>query len=1076
MSRVPLWLQILPAAVLLTAALHAAEARLTPRAGWTVELLLQSPELSHPSVVCSAPDGRIFVAEDPMDIRSPKADAREGRILCRHPDGRLSTFATGLHAVFGLQYLDGRLYVLHNPRFSVFSDQGDHGEPLPDLIESTNPDPWALEWNDHVPANFRLALDGFFYVATGDKGLYGARGRDGREISMRGGVFRIRPDGTGLEAFSTGVRNILDVAMTDEDELFTYDNTDEHQWMSRLTHMVDGGFYGWPHDFIPRRDYTLWCLADYGGGAATGALVYDGGAWSESWNGQLLLADFGKRQVTRVRLERDGATFRAVEREDLFPDPPADFRPVGIRLTADGTGLLICDWQHRDTKDPVVVGRLWRLTPETAKAPGRPDWWVAAASGRPFTAANEALIDALGHPARNVREVAQRRLAERPDARPALQALATEESAPGRTRIHALWSAAGAHASASPWVSVLASSRDPVVARQALRWLGEARSTNATGPLEEQLSSTDATRRFHAAAALGRIAATHSIGPLQQRLTDADSWVRFSAFTALNRIGSAHPSAWAAIVAGLDSSVPGIRSGTRHALRDTLDPELMVALARLADAPGPAGDVAIELLGEAHLRRPAWRGEWWAYHPANSPPPSRTEPWSGSSQVESALLSALKSTEETRRRAAMAAVVIGRVTAAAPLLESLARGKSSSESRRAALEARAGLEDSAAAAFFTTELKDNPEPSAQRLSLQVISKAPPTPATRDAVLQFWTTAPTDPSVLAVACAAAGSLGIQQLIPALTTLLSHAEPEVRHAAVVALGRMGTASAIPALEQALRNPAPETARAALSALGGIQRPGARAVLLAAADQPALRSDAIAALTRHAQKDALDLYLAGLDAPEARVREQCRAALGQLREDAWPRVKAGLDQTPPAVRAQLRLIFAGYNDAQASPLFESGGGWTETDFLAAASQSGGNEGRGRHLFFSPSGPACSRCHRAGTEGGEIGPDLTHAGTQFDRVALAEAILFPSQSVREGYQQTTLELASGDTLSGLMRVEEADALTLRDAEGNDHRVRRADIRERLNSSQSLMPEGLAAGLSPADWSDLLAYLESLR
>ena len=42
---------------------------------------------------------------------------------------------------------------------------------------------------------------------------------------------------------------------------------------------------------------------------------------------------------------------------------------------------------------------------------------------------------------------------------------------------------------------------------------------------------------------------------------------------------------------------------------------------------------------------------------------------------------------------------------------------------------------------------------------------------------------------------------------------------------------------------------------------------------------------------------------------------------------------------------------------------------------------------------------CFSCGSgEGAEIGPDLTGIGTQFDRVALAEAILFPSQTVREG------------------------------------------------------------------------------
>src|SRR3989442_1000453 len=255
----------------LAASLQSAEVAATPRpvAGWRMELLLSAPRLQHPSVVCTAPDGRIFVAEDPMDISSARADAAEGSIKCLHPDGRVTVFATNLHATFGMQYLEGKLFVLHNPQFSVFTDAGDRGANRVDLIPQTHPNPWALDWNDHVPSNFRLALDGYFYVATGDKGLYGAAGTDGRRLDMQlGGVFRIRPDGTGLEKFCDGVRNILDVAMTSEDELFTYDNTDEHEWMGRLTHMVDGGFYGYPFEFIPRRPYTLWMLADYGPGAA----------------------------------------------------------------------------------------------------------------------------------------------------------------------------------------------------------------------------------------------------------------------------------------------------------------------------------------------------------------------------------------------------------------------------------------------------------------------------------------------------------------------------------------------------------------------------------------------------------------------------------------------------------------------------------------------------------------------------------------------------------------------------------------------------------------------------------------
>src|SRR6185369_15247630 len=246
-----------------------------PPPGWRLELVTAAPALRHPSVVCCAPDGRVFVAEDPMDISTAHADAPEGRILCFRPDGSHTVFAERLHAVFGMQYLEGKLYVLHNPQFTVFRDADGVGAERVDLIPSMNPNPWALDWNDHVPANFKLAMDGYFYVATGDKGVFGAVGRDGQRLDMHsGGVFRLRPDGTGLEIYSTGARNVLDVALNDEDDIFTYDNTDEHDWMGRLTHMVEGGFYGYPHDFIPRRPYTLWMMHDFGGGAACDTLCY----------------------------------------------------------------------------------------------------------------------------------------------------------------------------------------------------------------------------------------------------------------------------------------------------------------------------------------------------------------------------------------------------------------------------------------------------------------------------------------------------------------------------------------------------------------------------------------------------------------------------------------------------------------------------------------------------------------------------------------------------------------------------------------------------------------------------------
>src|SRR5688572_7697774 len=134
-----------------------------------VEVVAKFPEIKHPSVVTVAPDGRVFVAEDPMDMGEP-SNVPVDRILCLHPDGRISVYAEKLYAVFGLAYVDGKLYVHHTPRFSVFTDDQFTGKDRVDLIECTNPHPAGPGgggFNDHIPSNCRLAMDGFLYVSVG---------------------------------------------------------------------------------------------------------------------------------------------------------------------------------------------------------------------------------------------------------------------------------------------------------------------------------------------------------------------------------------------------------------------------------------------------------------------------------------------------------------------------------------------------------------------------------------------------------------------------------------------------------------------------------------------------------------------------------------------------------------------------------------------------------------------------------------------------------------------------------------------------------------------------------------------
>jgi putative heme-binding domain-containing protein len=109
-------------------------------------------------------------------------------------------------------------------------------------------------------------------------------------------------------------------------------------------------------------------------------------------------------------------------------------------------------------------------------------------------------------------------------------------------------------------------------------------------------------------------------------------------------------------------------------------------------------------------------------------------------------------------------------------------------------------------------------------------------------------------------------------------------------------------------------------------------------------------------------------------------------------------------------------------------------------------------------------------------VGPDLTTIGAQFGRAALIDSILYPSKVVREGYQQCTIELADDESLTGAVRAESADAVTLVDAEGRTHELKKTRITLRRASTLSLMPEGLNAALTLEQFADLVAYVESLR
>jgi putative heme-binding domain-containing protein len=116
------------------------------------------------------------------------------------------------------------------------------------------------------------------------------------------------------------------------------------------------------------------------------------------------------------------------------------------------------------------------------------------------------------------------------------------------------------------------------------------------------------------------------------------------------------------------------------------------------------------------------------------------------------------------------------------------------------------------------------------------------------------------------------------------------------------------------------------------------------------------------------------------------------------------------------------------------------------------------------------CASCHMLFNEGGKIGPDLTGSQRARPEYVLSK-VLDPNAVVARDYQLTLFTTKDGRTLSGIVKEETKETVTLQTP--NDVvRLSKADIEERHQSAQSLMPEGQLATLSDAEIRDLIAYL----
>jgi len=119
------------------------------------------------------------------------------------------------------------------------------------------------------------------------------------------------------------------------------------------------------------------------------------------------------------------------------------------------------------------------------------------------------------------------------------------------------------------------------------------------------------------------------------------------------------------------------------------------------------------------------------------------------------------------------------------------------------------------------------------------------------------------------------------------------------------------------------------------------------------------------------------------------------------------------------------------------------------------------------------CFQCHRAGSEGHAVGPDLVSVQNKSPDDLLI-AILDPNREAQPIYTTYTAATLQGQVYTGIIAAETAASLTLRRAEAKEDTVQRDQLDELLSNGVSLMPEGVEKDLSPQQIADVIAFIKA--
>jgi len=611
--------------------------------GFRVTLFANPPKVNYPVCLTAASTGELFVGIDEQgSLGKEKGRGRVVRCIDTDGDGKadqVNTFAKMDHPR-GLIYDQGKLWVLHPPLLTLFEDTDGDGVSDKEkiLIEGISTDYVNKRGADHTTNGIRMGIDGWIYIAVGDFGFTKAVGADGRVLSRRGGgIVRVRPDGTDMEIYCWGLRNILDACIDPYLNIFTRDNTnDGGGWNVRFSHIMQSAEYGYPSLYKNFHAELMPTLKDYGGGSGCGGMFYHDTRWPKPYSHAVYTCDWGRSAVFLHNPPANGPTFDAHQETFLTISRPTD-------IDVDGSGrMYVSSWHGgKFAYSGPNVGYVVQLIPEGFEPKPFPD----------VTKLNENdLFDLLVGPSQQQNLHAQFEILRRgsSDQRTAkLMQLAQDKGTPLAGRVAAIFTLKQLNGTKSQ-EDLLNLTTNDEISEFVLRAL-----TDRKGELKglkkdvfvSALNSKNQRLRAQALISLGRLGdpnaavaiLPHAAAPKLEKLpTHMEAnpaavmpHLATRAIVALRPIDT--------LLAALDGTHAKTALNVLKYIHD--DKVVQTLNARAAKTPDPD---TLSTLVRLYHREGQYTQGWWGTRPDTTGPYFAREKWSGSDQIEAGLKNALE--------------------------------------------------------------------------------------------------------------------------------------------------------------------------------------------------------------------------------------------------------------------------------------------------------------------------------------------------------------------------------------------------------------------------------------------------